>query len=155
MQLYFKFKNIKPVSTNEANATIWKTKRRVKTEKYHQFQQRVDFILMPLKKKIWAFEEKFDIYEQHISFSGKFYIPKSKMFTKKGYISQRSGDWDNYIKIAQDCIFKHFNKLDDCYIKHVGNIEYLISPNNEYHFSLKYKARENEFLTPRVQEFEV
>jgi hypothetical protein len=146
MQISFKFKNLKPVSTNQANATDFKTKRRFKTAKYAQFKDRVGFILIPLKKEIWAFEEKFDIYSQHLSMSAKFYIPKDIMFTKKGHISKRAMDWDNYLKISQDCIFNHFQKLDDCYIKHVSFIEFLVSPDKEHHFTISYKTRENKLL---------
>ena len=146
--LYFKFKNCKAPSTNASKAVNWRTKRQFKTKKYSDFEQRVQIILLSRRSEIQAFESTFDIYSQHISYKGIFYIPESKLFTKKKYISHSSGDFDNYLKCATDSIFKHFNKLTDTYIKHVEEIEYLVSENNEYHFDVRYTKRDNKLLYP-------
>lgn len=145
-KIIFKVKNCKVPSANAARATNWKTKRQFKTKDYEQFEQRVKIMSLGKRKDIDKFEHTFNIYESHISMTPVFWIPYDRMYTKKGYISHRSGDSDNYLKCSIDAVFKTFNKLDDKYIKHYEEVLYLESPDDSYHFAMQFKERSNEFL---------
>ncbi len=77
--------DIKPLSVNEA----WQG-RRVKTQKYRDFERSILFMLRPME------------------------IPKGKLeiYLKWGFSSAGS-DWDNPIKPFQDCLQKKYNFNDN------------------------------------------
>lgn len=142
----FHLENVKVPSVNESKAIDFKTKRQFKTKKYDEFEKTIKYYCMQKTQDINEFEASFDVNKSHLSFKAIFWIPKDKMFVKKGYISNRSGDFDNYLKCSVDSIFKSFNKLDDKYIKHVEKIDYLVAHDSNYGFILKLTERDNSLL---------
>lgn len=105
---------LKPVSTNEARCV--NRGRLQSTQRNNSFKSNVRQFLCSYSEELEHFSENL---MGGVSISGRiiFWIPNSKLFTKKGLISKTSGDWDNGIKSFQDAVFnsiKHHNKnIDD------------------------------------------
>lgn len=68
-------------------------------------------------RKVNEFNNYYDKSLHYLTIDMKFYIP---LFTKKNLISEKSGDWDGFPKVAQDCIFKHLTADDSQIIN--GNV---------------------------------
>ena len=78
-----------------------------------------------LKKEIERFTRAFSPLKHCIRLTIEFYIPREKFFTKKGYISRKSTDLDNCLKLLIDTVFDprffkrelfNFN-IDDTFIQ--------------------------------------
>lgn len=93
-------------------------------------------------------QKQFDQNKHYLHFSYIFLLPKSKLFTKKGYISHQSMDLDNCLKLTTDFICnkkyveRGYNNLniDDKFIcSHEATKR--VSPTNEYEIHIAIEVR--------------
>jgi Holliday junction resolvase RusA-like endonuclease len=136
----FYFQNLKPFSTNNT-VSFNKKGRYYKNTKKDDFQKRVFCEMISHKADIFEFETNFSVYEHFVAGSLCIFVPKSKLVTKKGYISQKSGDIDNGCKALLDSVFKHFEKLDDSIICNLQVFK-MPSPDNNYNIGLQLQRME-------------
>lgn len=149
MKLFFK--NLKPVSTNCIYKGMGKNRSKVKEYKY--MEQVCKFKLIKHGREIQSFCDGFDPGTGHLKVELVFYVPKTKLFTKKGDISKISGDLDNYQKSIIDSIFNCID-LDDAYIGEIV-AKKRASNDSQYHISFKMeKAEIGELEEPFESELE-
>ena len=129
-QIDFHFKGLKPLPLNNMYAS-GKNGRRFKSKRAVDFEKHMACELFQRKPDIFVFENSVSEYENFLCCQITCYIPRSKLFTKKGPISLTSGDVDNFAKPIIDNVFKFFDKLNDAIICQT-NIIKAPSPDNNY-----------------------
>jgi len=144
MKINFKFKNLKPVSTNQLYCNNQKTKRRFKTGVAKKFERDIFARMLMHKPEIFDFEKHFSPYDHFLIGYLIVFIPKSILITRKGYISHKSGDVNNH-KAFTDNVFKAFDKLDDKYLI-IENQYKLISPDNNFHMGYSLEIQDQGCL---------
>ena len=101
--------------------------------------------------EIFDFEAAYSPYEHFLCAQVTFFMPKSKLFTRKGYISSRSFDLDNIQKYLIDGIFKRFDKIDDSAICQINAIK-APSTDNNYNIFVNLVRQDLELLTEYYQD---
>jgi len=130
----FFFSGLKTYSANKS-VSFNKKGKYYKSAGKQNFQDIISYGMMKYKPEIFALENSYSIYEHVLVGNVYMFIPRHKLITKKDYLNMTVGDVNNN-KVFTDCIFKHFDKLDDSMLI-VENAFKLISPDKNY--SLGYK----------------
>jgi hypothetical protein len=110
MVIEIDLKDIEPFSINKA----YYKKTFTRTQACREWAGRVivQMETMPNHKRITSFREKFDPSKHYLSINLDFYMPYSKLFTKKGTISCISKDLTNVEKMLVDVLMdkRHFER---------------------------------------------
>lgn len=129
-QITFLFKNTKPVSLNNMYVTA-KNGRRFKSKNAVELEKHMTCQMFTQKPEIFDFENSCSMFDHYLSCRIIYFMPKTKLITKKGYISKKSGDiTENLNKATVDNVFKFFEKLDDSIICHSDHRKLISSDNN-------------------------
>jgi len=153
MTLSFRISNVKPCSINKAYSRNRNGTLRLSQEG-SRYSKR--FLITMSKnreivKGLHALRDLFDPLKHAIRLFTVYYIPEKECVTKKGYISRKGGDIDNYLKMTTDfiCSSKYYHKtfplcdhptiinlnIDDQFI-----IDYdaskRVSPDDIYHIDI-------------------
>lgn len=142
-RISFTFLNLKPVSLNGLYKSIMiKGKmRRAKSKAGVAYEKRMTLELLNRRFDINKFETETSIYENFLTCKIVCEIPRSKLITKKDYISNISGDVDDMPKPIIDNIFKFFNKLNDAIICQC-DVSKRPSKDNQYNIYVEFTRRE-------------
>lgn len=100
-KIYFRVSNVKPCSINKA---YFKT-RRVMTVDGRRYRKRLLCTMSKiegLKEVVRSFSKSFDPVRHVITLETTYHIPQQLCITKKGYLSRKGGDVDNYSKLTTD-----------------------------------------------------
>ncbi len=100
----FKVSNVKPCSINKA---YFKT-RRVMTVDGRRYRKRLLTTIAKdntLCEAIQAFSRPFDPTRHVVTLETIYHVPQTLCITKKGYLSRKGGDVDNYSKLTTDFLF--------------------------------------------------
>lgn len=127
------FKNLKPISTN--NLYTGMGKRRSKTKEYKYMEQVVKFSILKQGSSVRQFIGEPGLWKAPLKIELVFYVPKTKLFTKKCEISKTSGDLDNMQKSLIDAVFNSIG-LDDSLVCDIV-AKKRASNDSEHHISLK------------------
>lgn len=127
------FKNLKPVSAN--NIYKGMGKGRSKTKEYRYLEQFVKFSLLKHGRLVREFFGDTDSWTSPLKIELNFYVPKTKLFTKKCEIAKRGGDLDNMQKAFIDAVFNHIG-VDDALVCEIV-AKKMASNDQEHHISLK------------------
>lgn len=104
------FFDCKPLTLNQAFITL-RNGRRARSSKYELFKKTIEKRLNLIELE--DFSDTFNQSKHALKMTMIVYL--KDLYTKKGTISQKSGDIDNFTKCINDIIFKNTN-LDDSYI---------------------------------------
>lgn len=139
--LKFNLGKIKPVSVN--NAYYMRNKKyNVKARSYRTAF--FDSLLLDSNQKYMeSIRNGFDKSKHYLSISFNFKLPKAELLTKQGYISRKSMDIDNLLKLPCDflCNFKYLENpdypcsnlgIDDQFIGTIQASKTLSIDNNYY-----------------------
>lgn len=129
---------VKPVSTNELYAS--NGYGITLSKKNREFKKEVRLKLSPHLKQIAEFTKNFDSTKNVIKANYVFYVPKEKLFTKKGTVSKKSIDVDNFVKSLTDSVFKIMGELnsdcDDSQIMEM-NLKKTMSHDDKYYVRIE------------------
>ena len=114
MKIEIEIPGIKPLLSNHATkiSTRGKHATKYKTDEAKEFEA---YVTAYLSTKMYLFKDFIQHYDKtkhYAMVDFRFYLP---IFTKKGLISEKSGDWDGFIKYTQDAIFDSLG-IDDSQI---------------------------------------
>ena len=90
--------------------------RRCKSDEYDAYESELCYKINKHRRELRDFISHFDKFRHAISVDYFQFIPEKIFFTKEGYISERSGDTDNIVKVTQDIIFKNYLKTNDVFV---------------------------------------
>jgi len=133
-EIKFFFSGLKAYSANKS-VTFNRKGNYYKSTGKKTFQDIVQYGMMKYKPQIFDMEASYSIYDHILVGNVYMFVPHHELITKKDYLNMTVGDVNNN-KVFTDCIFKHFEKLDDSMLI-VENAFKLISPDKNY--SLGYK----------------
>jgi len=127
------FENLKPVSTNKIYVGMGRS--RSKTKEYKYMEQVVKFKLLRHGGLVREFIGEPGQWTAPIKMELTFYVPKTRLFTKKCAISKTSGDLDNFQKSFIDAVFNNLG-IDDSLVCDIV-AKKRASNNSEFHILLK------------------
>ncbi len=133
-EIKFFFSGIKSFSANKS-VSFNKKGKYYKTANKKIFQDAISYGMLKHRPGIFDFEANYSIYDHILVGNVYMFIPRHKLITKKDYLNMTAGDVNNN-KVFTDCIFSHFDKLDDCHLI-VENSFKLASPDKNYHMAYK------------------
>ena len=99
MDLSIKIKGLRPISLNRLHYRNRKLTQEARVYRGKFLQQ-----LQAYSNELKALSKAFVPTDHMISLSLHFYMPQSEFYTHKGYISARSQDLDNLLKLIIDCL---------------------------------------------------
>jgi Holliday junction resolvase RusA-like endonuclease len=106
------FNGIKPLSTNQTK-NFTRDGRYYPSPEKTKFRKEIAAIMPKYFEQITQFDRDFDVKTEFLKLKLVFYVPMSRLITKKGAISLRSIDLDNCQKTVIDCVFNCFSTVDD------------------------------------------
>lgn len=110
-----------PISLNHCEQST-RDGRRYKTKEYMQFKRLMDGYLNKYGPEMFSFVGCFDLTKHAFITLHTYYLPKSKLLTKKNRISKTSGDTDNFAKPINDLIFRKL-KTYNSYVDDALNLD--------------------------------
>lgn len=149
MRIEFRLSNIKPCSINKAYV-----RGRILSKEARTYRKRFLITLSKdasLQEALASIRDTFDPNKHALSLMTTYYIPQEDILTKKGHLSRRGGDVDNFAKLTTDnlCDKKYMDhKFPNCDHPRICNlgiddqfiIDYdsskRISPDGKYHIDI-------------------
>jgi Holliday junction resolvase RusA-like endonuclease len=138
-ELKFYYKDLKPVSLNQAKTVSRRTGCLIKTDKLRKFQDVVHAEAFYRRRELQDFEQDYNPKAHYLTLEMTVECPN--LMTKKNEINRRCLDLDNVQKYTTDAIFKEFNKLDDAYICEI-TVKKMTSPNKYFNFHYKLAIKQ-------------
>lgn len=105
----FVIKDLKICSINNAYAT----RDRRKTIATVKWIWSLKVQMLSHSEEISRIKAKFNHLVHFLSIDYYWFLPPSELLTKKGTVNLRAGDWSNFPKIPDDCIFNDVLGLED------------------------------------------
>lgn len=111
MQIEIEINGVKPVTLNHYTkiTTRGKFASKYKPKESIEFEKAIDKELSKYQRYFDKFNGCYDSSSHYLVLDYQFYIP---LFTKKGLISKKSGDVDNFCKPIQDRLFNYLSADD-------------------------------------------
>ena len=130
-----KFKNVKPLSTNDIHDPIIRRGKpsKIKIKKYKIYLNLISDLLIVHRKDLAKFQENYNPSTHVIR--GKFIVYCPDFFTQKKVLSKKSIDADNCLKATIDAIFAEMPLLDDAFLVDPHPMKTL-SPDSRYHIEI-------------------
>lgn len=95
--------------------------------------------------EIKEFRQAFDPKKHFLSIDYFWFLPKRRLFTAKGHVNTRSGDWSNFPKLPDDLIFNDVLQIDDGHVCK-GSVYRLPYHGDEHAFKIVIHALDLELL---------
>jgi hypothetical protein len=115
------------------------------TAEYRQKKKEIMTHLIRFKSDMLVFAEMFDRRYHYIRIDWKMYRKRDVYYTKKGDLSLKAGDTDNYKKQFKDCIFEHLG-INDALVKYEQIIQL---PSNHDYMTAVLKIADAVELDPK------